>query len=255
MVFFLGKRKDQPQRQGYTADELAERYAAQGMPAPMIEERLRKAGVPESKISAAMNSALRGRVVGEPEAPAEEQQLPQGLMSEAMGPPPGMQMGPPQMGTQGRPQRIGQPPEHLAMPGQGPPMQVSNPSSPEFTFEPRPQQQFQTPEAEITLEEIIEGVVNEKWNDFEDRLGNFERRDIQLQSQIEDLRKRVIEMEKIMKEKEQTLGNKFDHFGDSLGEIEGRIGAIEKVFKEMLPALTDNMRSISDGIEKMKEEK
>ncbi len=245
MVFFLGKRKGQPQRQGYTADELAERYAAQGMPAPMIEERLRRAGVPESRISAAMNSALRGRVVG-PET-EEPQQLPPGLVSETMGPP--------QMGMQRRPQRIGQPPEQLAMPGQGPPVQVSNPSSPEFTFEPKPQQQFQTPEAEITLEEIIEGVVSEKWNDFEDRLSNFERRDIQLQSQIEDLRKRVVEMEKAIKEKEQTLGNKFDHFGDSLGEIEGRIGSIEKVFKEMLPALTDNMKSISDVIEKMKEGK
>jgi hypothetical protein len=37
--------------------------------------------------------------------------------------------------------------------------------------------------------------------------------------------------------------------------IEGRIGSIERVFKEVLPELSENIKSMTEFVEKVKEEK
>ena len=49
--------------------------------------------------------------------------------------------------------------------------------------------------------------------------------------------------------------SKMDEFGESMTGIEGRIGSIERVFKDFLPELTTNIRTMSDLVERMKKEK
>jgi hypothetical protein len=51
------------------------------------------------------------------------------------------------------------------------------------------------------------------------------------------------------------LTGKMDDFGGSMEGIEGRIGSIEKVFKEVLPELTGNIKTMAEFVEKLKEEK
>lgn len=151
---------------------------------------------------------------------------------------------------------MGVPPERIRVPpgmGGEPVMLPSAPREGEFTFEKPSVERFEIPEAEITLEEVIEGVVAERWEDFEERLGNFEKRDIQLEQQIQDARKKIDELEGILKTKEETLSGKLDNFGDSVENIESRIGSIEKVFKEFLPELIENVKVMSELVEKVKE--
>lgn len=93
------------------------------------------------------------------------------------------------------------------------------------------------------------------WKDFEERLSAFEKRDLQLQNQIEELRKKLNSFEGILEEKEKTLFSKLEEFGDSVTGIEGRIGSIERIFKDFLPELTTNIRTMSELVERLKKEK
>ena len=58
-----------------------------------------------------------------------------------------------------------------------------------------------------------------------------------------------------MTEKDRNMISKLDEFGDSVDGIEGRIGSIERVFKDFLPELTTNIKSMSNLVETIKKEK
>jgi len=51
------------------------------------------------------------------------------------------------------------------------------------------------------------------------------------------------------------LISKLEEFGGSMENIEGRIGSIEKVFKDFLPDLTQNVKIMSELVEKMEKGK
>jgi hypothetical protein len=148
------------------------------------------------------------------------------------------------------------PPERVVSQQMAPQRRFNEAPAPEqmFTYE-RGSEAEEAPEesGEITLEEVVEGIVSDKWSEFEERLGMFEKRDVQLQGQIEDLRKKVSLVEKSLQEREGTYVGKLDEFGDSMDNIEGRIGSIEKIFKEFIPGITQNIRTMSELVEKVKE--
>jgi hypothetical protein len=262
MVFFLKKKEipkslpppisGGPNPMGeYIPIEQVRNMASQGLPESEIAGRLQAQGFSPIQIDRALRNAIREEVAGPPPGmrprPMPPQQMPPQqipLQMRGLPPQPMRQM----------PQRqipMGYPPERIIPPTEPRATFLSAPPSEEqaFTFE-RTEQRPVMFEKEITLEEVIEGVVADKWEDFEDRLGAFEKRDMQIQNQVNDLRKKIEELERIQREKEQTLGMKFDEFGESVSGIEGRIGSIEKIFKDFLPELTENIRIMSSLIEK-----
>ena len=222
--------------------------------------KLKDQGFSPQQIDRAMKVALK-RKVTEPSGPPIPRHPPERKLPE---PPrtPTMEIptpGAPKTGIREplapvprHPTPRGTPPERISgapMPTRGP--MPPTPPSTSFTYE-QPEE-FTLPSApEITLEEVVEGIVADKWDEFEHRLSNFEKRDIQLQNQLEDMRKKLDEIDKKTREKEETLGGKFDDFGESMTNIEGRIGSMEKVFKDFVPQLTRNIKTMSEIIEKTK---
>lgn len=276
MVFFLGKRKDEPPSQPervYIPVDLVQRMASQGMSEQEIISRLRTQGFSPNQIDRALTMALKTEVTGhappqrEFEPPTVEGPEPLPLPTEApterLPPLPPREMGQP-ISRNPEPMRYPErmmppqqrftPPERIVPPREARPVMLPAAPTEEFTFERAPVEPYEESAGigEITLEEIIEGTVEEKWTEFEDRLAGFEKRDLQLQGQIEDLRKKIEELDKKEKAKEQTLLTRFDDFGESMSTIEGRIGSIERVFKDFLPELTQNIRAMSDMVEKTK---
>jgi hypothetical protein len=203
--------------------------------------------------------ALKERVTGPTEAQARgapsigtEQTLPPIPMPHPPGPPlVGFEESPQPIDR--HPAPLGYPPERVISPTE--PRQVSVEAAEHYTFEPQPVEIPEIAPEEITVEELIEGIVAERWKEFEERLADFEKRDLQLQSEIDDLRKRVVELEKSLETREEGFTSKLEEFGGSVENIEGRIGSIEKVFREFLPELTLNIKTMSDLVEKIKEEK
>lgn len=96
---------------------------------------------------------------------------------------------------------------------------------------------------ELAIEELVEGVVNEKWEIFESELKK-------IRAEQETFTRKIKQIENLaastMKEtKANALEKKFGELDDKIGEIEARINGVEKAFKQFLPSLTDNIRSLS----------
>jgi hypothetical protein len=229
MVFPFKEQKREVKRI-YIPVDLVQKYSSQGMSEQQIVSRLMNEGFDEARINRALQIALRETVRAPP--PREEV------------------AGPVPMGER---QPFGYPPERVVPPTEAALVRYEEAPQTRMTFEKQEPEQFQVPElGEITVEEIVEGVVSEKWEEFEDRLGNFEKKDIQIQGQIDDLRKKIDEINKSMRDREQTLLSKLGEVGESMDTIQGRIGSIEKVFKDFLPELTENIKVMSEIVEKHK---
>ena len=106
--------------------------------------------------------------------------------------------------------------------------------------------------SEITLEEIIEGIVADKWTSFEDTVERLRKRDDELQKQIIDIRKEIDSIKDAMRKSEESFLAKLEEHSEQVASIEAKIGSIEKVFKEFLPELTESMRLITEALEKTK---
>jgi len=253
--FSVGKKKEETKKV-YIPVDIVLRYSAQGLSEPDIIARLEEQGFNSDCIDKALRIALKEKVIsGAPPTPMD---VAEGAPLEAPAPTPFGAMetptGPVPMGEiTRRPMPMGYPPERVVQGQQEFSQQFQDQMQ---QFQGRSQEKMETqPATEITVEEIIEAIVAERWKDFENRLESFEKRDLQLQNQIEELRKKIASFENVLQEKEKTMLSKLDEFGESMTGIEGRIGSIERVFKDFLPELTTNIRTMSDLVERMKKEK
>jgi hypothetical protein len=234
------KKKKEKVKKVYVPVDLVMSYASQGLSENEIRNRLEGQGFASDVIDKAMKIAVKEQVSSDMPA-----------MSAPA--PPQMRVPEPKaMEVPRHPMPLGYPPERLVSPEEPKRVDIQEAAKP-FTFEPTDVKQAESPMGEITIEEIIEGIVDEKWQEFEERLVDYERRDLMLQSQLDDLRKRIKEIENSIKQREIGLTSKLDEFGGSVEHIEGRIGSIEKVFKDFLPELSQNIKNMSDLVDKIKE--
>ncbi len=250
MVLFFQKKPAQKYQPGmppqeYIPTDIVQKMASQGMPEPEIISQLRAQGFSPMQIDRALSQAIKSAV-----------SLPQKQPQQY---PPQFQL--PQQPARGAPpERIvpGQSLEPLKL-SQAPPFDFS-PQQQEFTFEETPQEFVETQQIpqesgpEITLEEVIEGIVADRWSTFENRLNGFDQRDQQLEQRIEDLRKQADETRSLLNKSEQTFVGKLDEFGEHVTGIESRIGSIEKAFKDFLPELTENVRTMAEIVDRLKRE-
>jgi len=239
------KKKEEPKKV-YIPVDLVLNYAAQGFSENDIISRLQTQGFASEHIDRAIRMALKERVSATPGLEAPQQPQPQLPQTRDF-------YGPAQAPIIERhPTPLGYPPERIISPEEARPISLEEAR---FTFEPKAVKEPESPVEEITVEELIEGIVTERWKEFEERLVDFEKRDLQLQSQIDDIRKKFKEIDVSLGEREKGLTGKMDDFGGSMENIEGRIGSIEKVFREVLPELTGNIKTMAEFVEKLKEEK
>lgn len=246
MVLFFQKKPAQRYQpsmppQEYIPVDIVQRMASQGMPEPQIISQLRAQGFSPMQIDKALSQAIKSAVT-----------LPQSNQMRSA--PPERIVPGPQVRAAIEPVMLPEPPSFDFSP-----QQQTMPQ--EFTFEENPQQFAEKPEVpqqvsgpEITLEEVIEGVIADRWTSFEKRMSGLDQRDQQLDQRIEDLRKQVDDARALVSKSEQTFVGKLDEYGGHIGGIEARIGSIEKVFKDFLPELTDNVRTISGIVEKMRKD-
>lgn len=103
---------------------------------------------------------------------------------------------------------------------------------------------------EMAIEELVEGVVNEKWEVFEKELKKLKYDEEVLMRQIKQLESLTSTTGK--DSKFIALERKFGEMETRLTDIEARISGLEKAFKQFLPSLTDNIRNLSNMIREMK---
>jgi len=119
-----------------------------------------------------------------------------------------------------------------------------------------PTLQEETPELDVEqsdalLEELIEGVIDEKWQKFEDRIAKVEETFDRIKAEIKQFETRLAE------ERNQSpmrdLEIKINDIAEHLDDMDARVGGLEKAFKQFLPSLTRNIESLSQLIHEIKE--
>jgi len=111
--------------------------------------------------------------------------------------------------------------------------------------------QEETVSPEVTIEEIVEGIMEEKWQPMHKELEAIINEQEKIKKEIAELKALVSKIPG-----EETKSNifiKVQEIEEKLNEIEPKVNGLEKAFKQFLPSLTENIRMLSNLVEKLKE--
>lgn len=112
---------------------------------------------------------------------------------------------------------------------------------------------FEGPEAELSIEELVEGVVNEKWEVFEKELRNIKYDQEKMMRELEEMRKAIYRLSE--ERKNPAVERKIIELEKKFENMDARISGLEKAFKQFLPSLIQNVRTLSDLVKKLKEKR
>lgn len=104
-----------------------------------------------------------------------------------------------------------------------------------------------------STEEYIEYVVNERMSELDRRIEEFYRMYEVLGNRIEKINTQLGSLVQRPEEK-QLLMEKLEEFKDSIEDVNIRLSGLENAFKEILPALIESVRALSDLVQKVKKE-
>ncbi len=100
------------------------------------------------------------------------------------------------------------------------------------------------PSPEITIEEIVEGVVDEKIEPFKKELRS-------LRDELGKIAKKLKELElKTPSGKEVNLEEKLAPILERLSKLEGKVEALERTLRDLLPQIIANVRRLAEVLTK-----
>ena len=88
-----------------------------------------------------------------------------------------------------------------------------------------------------------------------DELKDVEKAVVKLQEQVEFLNEKIKHIEAKEEKRKDELKGLIEESSAHIENIESRVGSVEKAFKEFLPSLTENVRSLSSIVENLKKSK
>lgn len=148
---------------------------------------------------------------------------------------------------------VGESPQTFAPPGpvRSEPVQSEPAPAPEFELPSFEEEPASDESSEVVLEELVEGVIEEKWQKFEDRISGVEENFEHIKSEIKQFESRLAQEKSQSPTKELDL--RISDLSQHLDDMDARIGGLEKAFKQFLPALTRNIESLSQIIHEIKD--
>ncbi|MCK4714558.1 MAG: hypothetical protein KAT35_03210 [Candidatus Aenigmarchaeota archaeon] len=104
------------------------------------------------------------------------------------------------------------------------------------------------------IEELIEGIVEERWTDFRVEMGS-------IMSQFKDISDRISRLEQSAKGRDSgkssdldVLEKKMESYNSSVEDISSRMGAMENAIKSSMTPMMQTLRSLSDTIKSLKDD-
>lgn len=183
---------------------------------------LRKEGYPPEEIDKALASSLKGGITSKP---AHTHKPEEGKTGE------------PKLPTL----------EEIA------PKQTEMPEMPETYEAPAPEEEYYEQETYPT-EEYIEYVVKERLGETKRFMDEISLKSRELEKRIENLHEQINVLIQTRTSEQTQLLNRIDNFRGVMEDIEIRLGGMEKAFKEILPALIESVRALSDLVQRVKRE-
>lgn len=105
------------------------------------------------------------------------------------------------------------------------------------------------------LEELTEGVVEEKWTDFRKKVDDMNAMFHDLSQRISSLEQRLGMSQNEKRSDLIEIEGKIDTYKKSIDEVESRMESVERAMKDSLTPMMQTLRSLSDTIKTLKEKR
>ena len=146
---------------------------------------------------------------------------------------------------------------------QPPPRQDFEPSTQpeeEFNYSPEGYSQPMMPATQPSfqeehVEELVESVVNEKWEDFTGKIGDIGVWKETTKNDIESIKQEILRVEQRFENLQKSVLGKVTDYSKGIQDIGADIKALEQVLQKILGPLTTNVRELSKIAEKVKAKK
>ena len=100
------------------------------------------------------------------------------------------------------------------------------------------------------IEKIVESVLNEKSSKINDELSNLTSWKTDLTNQVSDFKKQLDDLNKKVNDAQNAMIGKVDEYNKSLGDVNVEIQAMGKVFQKLIPEFTENVKKLSETVNK-----
>ena len=116
-----------------------------------------------------------------------------------------------------------------------------------------PEQYYST--QQYPTEEYVEYLVKERTSEIDQRMREFTIRYSELEKRLAEVSDRLNTLTMEKSSGEQLIIAKIDSLKDTLVDMESKVSAFEKAFKDTLPALIESIRALSDLAQRTKRER
>lgn len=132
-----------------------------------------------------------------------------------------------------------------------PKTQQQAPQIPETSL---PQEYYQSYQQNYPTEEYVDYVVQARMGEINQKLTEFSVKAQEIERRIQEVSDRINEIMSLRNAEQTQILSKIETFKEGVGDIETRIGGLEKAFKETLPALIESVRALTDLVQRLKRE-
>ena len=97
---------------------------------------------------------------------------------------------------------------------------------------------------EGNVQEIVEVIINEKWNEFSKEINSMMEWKEKTQDGIAQLQQQIADIKASVDSTNRALIGKLSEYDKNLTDVGTGIRAMEKVFQKVLPSLTDSVNKL-----------
>ncbi|MBS3133976.1 hypothetical protein J4214_01980 [Candidatus Woesearchaeota archaeon] len=116
-----------------------------------------------------------------------------------------------------------------------------------------PQQTFQKEQSMDQTQEIIESVVEEKWQELTAKLGDFNLWKDRVENELMGIKQEIIRTQSNFANLQRAVFGKVSEYNDNISNLNSEMKALESVFEKIMQPLTSNVKELSKITEKLKE--
>lgn len=130
----------------------------------------------------------------------------------------------------------------------------TQPQQPQIPETSLPQEYYQGYQQNYPTEEYVDYVVQARMGEITQKITEFSVKAQEIERRIQEVSDRISEIMSLRNAEQTQILSKIETFKEGVGDIETRIGSLEKAFKETLPALIESVRGLTDLIQRFKRE-
>ena len=107
---------------------------------------------------------------------------------------------------------------------------------------------------EPTDEELIEEVIQEKWNDLVDDLKQIATWKADVDSRMDELTGRIDSLQSQMGDVQDSLTKKLEDYDSTMKDVGTDVKAMEDVFSDVLPGFKETVTQLQNVVETLKKD-